>query len=836
MADINVEEVLSQLTLPEKIGLLAGIDFWHTSGVKRLGVPSVRVSDGPNGVRGTKFCNGVPSACFPCGTGMAATFNKELLHDAGELMAKEAKSKSASCILGPTTNIQRGPLGGRGFESFSEDPYLAGMASAAVINGMQENDIASTLKHFVCNDLEHERSSSDSVLTERALREIYLEPFRLAVKNSNPASIMTSYNKVNGEHVSQSAKFLKDILRKEWGWDGLIMSDWFGVYTAKAAIENGLDLEMPGPSFLRDERSISHMIATREINIQDLDDRVRNVLKFVKWCARAKVEENGVEEKNDNPETRAVLNKLASEAVVLLKNEDNILPLQKNETLAVIGPNAKYAAYCGGGSASLLTYYSSTPFDSIAKKLGKNPEYSVGCFAHKSLPGISLSPMSRNPVTGKPGINVRFYDNAPDVSPRTQFDEFQYDASPLLFFDYTHPKIVDDLYYADITTEITPEESGDYDFSLIVCGTAKLFIDGKLLVDNTVNQKLGDAFFGSGSVEVINSTRLEAGKTYEILVQFGSAKTMSVKQAAALSVGGAIAIGFCKVIDPQEEIQKAAELASKVDKVVLSIGLNLEWESEGFDRPDMSLPPFTNELVSAVLQANPNTVVVNQSGTPVEMPWLLKAKALVHAWYGGSECGNAIANVLFGDVNPSGKLPLSWPMKNIDNPAYLNFKTVRGRVLYGEDIYVGYRYYEKLQRRVAFPFGYGKSYTSFEFTDLSVKLDESSDKLVATVSVENTGGIDGSETVQLYVAPVEPDVDRPLKELKGFEKVFLKAGEKRSVEFNLSLKDSVSYFDEYLAKWHLETGDYEVQVGSSSDDIEVRAGFKVCKEKMWTGL
>ncbi|GEQ71689.1 hypothetical protein JCM33374_g5375 [Metschnikowia sp. JCM 33374] len=836
MAVIDVENVLSELTLTEKIGLISGIDFWHTYAVKRLGVPSVRVSDGPNGVRGTKFCNGIPAACFPCGTGMASTFNKELLYEAGALMAKEAKAKSASCILGPTTNIQRGPLGGRGFESFSEDPYLAGMASASVINGMQDNDIASALKHFVCNDLENERSASDSVVTERALREIYLEPFRLAVKYSNPVSFMTSYNKVNGEHVSQSKKFLKDILRNEWGWEGLIMSDWLGVYTSKAAIENGLDLEMPGPSIFRNQGTISHMVSSKELCISDLDDRVRNVLNFVNWCSRSNAVEYGPETQNNNPETREVLNKIATEGIVLLKNEDHLLPLNKDENIAVIGPNAKFAAYCGGGSAALPTYYCTNPYDSISAKLGRKPEYSLGCYGHKSLPGIAESPLSRNPVTGEPGINVRFFEKPCSGEARSQFDEFQYSRSPLVLFDYSHPQIVDNLYYCEITTEITPQESGNYDFSLTVCGTAQLFVDGMLVVDNTVNQKSGTAFFGAGTAEVIESIFLNAGQTYSVVVQFGSGKTSSLNRESALAFGSAICIGFCKVIDVETEIQKAISLASRVDKVVLTIGLNLEWESEGFDRPDMNLPPFTDELVRAVLKANPNTIIVNQSGTPVEMPWLQDVKALVHASYGGSESGNAIANVLFGDANPSGKLPLSWPLRNVDNPAFLNFKTVRGRVLYGEDIYVGYRFYEKLERSVAFPFGYGKSYTSFTLLDLDVMVDEDLDTLVATLSIENTGDCDGTETVQLYIAPQGQHVQRPVKELKGFEKLFLKPGTKKLVKFNLSLKDSASYFDEYLAKWNLEKGDYEVQVGTSSKDIDLRYRFTVQKDKLWVGL
>lgn len=836
MADINVDEVLNELTLEEKINLIAGADFWHTHKVDRLGVPAVRVSDGPNGVRGSKFLSDVHSACFPCGTGLAATFNKDLLKEAGALMAEEAKAKSAHVILGPTTNMMRTPLGGRAFESFSEDPYLAGMATASIINGMQENDIAATVKHYVGNDLEHERNASNSIITERALREIYLEPFRLAVKYANPAAFMTGYNKVNGEHVSQSKKLLLDILRHEWAWDGLIMSDWFGAYTAKASIENGLDLEMPGPSHTRTQGALLHMVKTRELNIQHLDARVKNVLKFVKWCAKSNLPERGPEGEADTPATRDFLRKIATEAIVLLKNEGGLLPFKKTDNVAVIGPNAKFLAYCGGGSASLRTYNGLNPYEAISQLLGKEPKYSVGCHAHKNKPPLAQSTCSKNPVTGERGIHVEFFNEAPEVEGRIKFDEIDYDTSPLILFDYTHPSLKGETYYADVTTTVTPEESGEYDFSLSVCGTAQLFVEDKLVVDNKTSQTAGNTIFDAGTIEEISSIHLEAGKSYNVRIEFGSSPTSPLGAAATIAPGGALLIGFCKQIDAKEEIQKAADLARSVDKVILNIGLNLEWESEGHDRAHMRLPDGMDELVEAVLEANPNTVIVNQSGSPVEMPWLPKANGLLQAWFGGTECGSAIANVIFGEANPSGKLSMTWPFKNADGPAYLNAKTVRGRVLYGEDIYIGYRFFEKMQRRVAFPFGYGKSYTSFELSNLKVSVDEESDSLKARLSVKNTGKVDGAEVVQLYISTDSAEVDRPLKELKGFERIFVEAGKTESVLFSLSLKDSASYFDEYMDKWSLENGSYEVQVGTSSDDIQLYQKFSVKETKFWVGL
>lgn len=837
MAHIDVDKVLKQLTDEEKIKLIAGIDFWHTHKVERLGIPSLRMSDGPNGLRGTKFFNGVPAACFPCGTGLASTFNKELLTEAGQLMGDEAQHRGAHIILGPTTNMQRGPLGGRGFESFSEDPYLAGMASASVVNGIQSKDIAATIKHYVANDLEDQRHSSDSIVTQRALREIYLEPFRLAVKYAQPKCFMTAYNKVNGVHASNNKKLLQEILRGEWGWDGLVMSDWFGLYTGKEGIEHGLDIEMPGPTIHRTVADIKHKIDSKEIKRADLDARVKNVLNLVKYCAKSGIPEDAPEDTgNDTPETSAKLRKIAAQSVVLLKNEDNILPLKKEDSVAIIGPNAKYPAYCGGGSAALYPYYTTTPFDSISEKLANPPKYTVGAYAFKNL--TSLATQLKNPVTGKTGYNMKFYKHPVDYKgDREQFDELDNNEFSIFLADYKNDKHDSDLYYIDIEGDYTAEETADYDFSLIVQGTALLYVNDQLVVDNKTKQEKGEAFFNQGSTEVINSIKLTAGETYKVKVLFGSAPTFTVEaDQVDFGGGGGLIFGAAKVIDADEEIAHAAELAKSVDKVVLSIGLNKDWESEGYDRQHMELPLRTNDLVRAVLAANPNTVVVNQSGTPVEMPWIKDAKCLVQAWYGGNEGGSGIADVLFGDYNPSGRLSLSFPFWNIDNPAYLNFKTSNGRVLYGEDIFIGYRYYERLQKKVAFPFGYGLSYTTFEYLNVKVSVDEASDKLIASVDVKNTGKLDGDEVVQLYVSHKDASVDVPVKELKGFEKVSVKAGSSVTAKFELCLKDSCSWFDDFNEYWVLEAGKYEVQIGKSSDDIEFIEPFEIKEAKTWTGL
>ncbi|CDR47499.1 CYFA0S32e01002g1_1 [Cyberlindnera fabianii] len=837
-AQFDVEDVLSKLTLEEKIGLSAGIDFWHTYPVPRLNIPSLRLSDGPNGIRGTKFFNGVPGAVLPNGTGLASSFDKELLFEAGKLAGVEARHKSAHVDLGPTTNMQRGPNGGRGFESFSEDPYLAGIASAEVVKGLQSEHIAATMKHYVCNDLEHERNSSDSLITDRALREIYLEPFRLAVKFADPKAFMTGYNKINGEHVSQSKKFINDILRNEWEWDGTVMSDWLGTYTSKESIRAGLDLEMPGPPKMRTEEHVGQQIMSRELHINDLNDRVRGVLKLVKYCLDSGIPENGPEDtKNNTPETSATLRKFAAESIVLLKNEDQILPLKKEESVAVIGPNAKYAAYSGGGSATLAAYYTVTPYEGIKNKIGTDPKYTVGAYAHVSLPG--LAEQSINPGTGKTGARATFYHEPRGTKNRRKFDQFDLTSSYHHMVDYKHEEVnADSTFYIDFECEFTPEDTAEYDFGLTVVGTAQLFVDDKLVVDNKTKQTRGNTFFNQGTIQEVGSIKLEKGKKYNIRIEFGSARTYSItdRDGVDFAGNGGICFGVARVLDADEEIARACEIAKSVDKVILCMGTNGEWESESYDRANISLPGRSDDLVSAVLKANPNAVVVNQSGTPCEFPWVKSAKAVVQAWFGGNELGNAIADVLYGDVYPSAKLSLTFPQKFHDNPAYLNFKTERGRVLYGEDIFVGYRYYEKLQKQVMFPFGYGLSYTTFAFSGLKVNVDEASNKLSVSIKVKNTGKVEGKEVVQVYIGKTESDVIRPVKELKGFEKVNLKAGEVKVVDIELSLKDAVSYFDEWENKWHVQDGEYSVYVGSSSDDIEAIEKFDIKKAFYWTGL
>ncbi|GME77097.1 unnamed protein product [Ambrosiozyma monospora] len=530
LSTFNVDEILQQLTLKEKVALLGLQDNWHLKQIDRLGVPPIRLSDGPNGVRGTKFFKSVPSACLSCGTGLGSTWNTELLQQAGLLMSAEAKAKAAHAILGPTCNIQRGPLGGRGFESFSEDPVLSGLASSAVIKGIQEGGISATIKHYVCNDLEDDRNSLSAIVSERALREIYLMPFQLAAKYAKPNAFMTSYGKVNGEHVSGSKKLLDNLLRDEWKWDGMVMSDWFGSYSIEKGLLAGLDLECPGKPLIRKPDSLLHMILAREIPMSVIDKRVRNVLKFIKFS----VDNSGIPigapetDINNTPETSALVRKVATEAIVLLKNESSLLPLKKEDNIAVIGPAAPAPRTTGGGSPSLNPYYKTDVLSSINEKLGKKVAFALGSDIETNL--FDFGKVTKTP-NGEPGINVKVYNDPVGTENRKLLDEYVLQSSHLgTMFDYV-PKNCDDFtYYLTIEMDYVPEVSGKYAFRELCMGTALVYVNDELFIDDKTNQGLGTGFLGfTASAAQTKFLDLEAGKTYKFRAEYSSSKTFTVE-------------------------------------------------------------------------------------------------------------------------------------------------------------------------------------------------------------------------------------------------------------------------------------------------------------------
>ncbi|KAI1013715.1 hypothetical protein LB503_010528 [Fusarium chuoi] len=511
----DVEHVIQNASVSDKISLLSGRDFWHTNPLPAFNVPSVRVSDGPNGVRGTKFVDGVPAACLPCGTGLAATWDQDLLYKAGTLIGNECIAKGAHCWLGPTVCIQRSPLGGRGFESMAEDPYATGKLAAAYIKGVQSTGVVSVIKHWLANDQEHERVGVNVVASERALREIHMLPFQIALSDAAPGGVMACYNKVNGKHVSENRDFLDSLLRDEWQWKGLIMSDWFGTYSTTEAVNAGLDLEMPGPTRQRGQL-LDLAVSTRKVSQSTIDTRARNVLEFVQRCTNVPVaaEEGG----RDFPEDRQLNRKLAGDSVVLLKNESGQLPLKRPfKSIALIGPNMKTTSFCGGGSAHLQPYYTVSPYDGIVAQLPPDVEvrYEVGASARGWNPLMQGS-MIATP-DGAPGMRMRFYSQSPSVPGREIVDESHLPDSSWLLMGYSHPKL-DKLFYATVEGDLVIEESGPFEFGLAVYGTARLYVDGQLLIDNSLVQRSGTFFFGKGTVEEKVEMHLVQGQKYRITV------------------------------------------------------------------------------------------------------------------------------------------------------------------------------------------------------------------------------------------------------------------------------------------------------------------------------
>ncbi|KAI7974661.1 hypothetical protein EIK77_003809 [Talaromyces pinophilus] len=802
-----------------------GNDFWHTVPVERLNIPSVRTSDGPNGIRGTRFFNGVPSACLPCSTALGSTWDVELLEQIGGLLGDEARSKGVHVLLGPTINIQRSPLGGRGFESFSEDGLLSGILAGHYCKGVQSKGVGATLKHFVCNDQEHERMAVDTIVTARALREIYLLPFQHALRICQTACFMTAYNKINGIHTVDSDFVFR-----------------FGTYSTSGAINAGLDLEMPGPTRWRGE-NLHHAVNSRKVADYVLDERVRNVLKLVDFAQKSGIPFDAEEKGLNRPEDQKLLRRAAAESIVLLRNNNDVLPFDKTKPIAVIGPNSKVAAYCGGGSASLPPYYTVTPFEGISTASKADVKFSQGAYAHQTLP--LLGPLLKTLDGEKQGFVFKAYLEPPEkrTSDSKPVDEIHLVSSFGFLADYKNPRIPGDLFYADMEGTFTPEEDGLYDFGVTVIGTGKLFVDGELVVDNATTQRQGIAMFGSATVEETGSKELKAGQTYKILFQYGSRPTSKLENRSIIDFGlGGFSFGAGKRLSPEESIQQAVDLASKTEQVVLVAGLNGEWETEGHDRENMDLPPGTDELISRVLEANPNAAIVIQSGTPVTMPWADKANVLAQAWFGGNELGNGLADVLYGDVNPAGKLSLTIPARLQDSPSYINFSSERGRVLYGEDIYVGYRYFEKTGVKPLFPFGHGLSYTTFKRSDLSLQVDtekpvlEDGETVTASLTVTNTGSVAGAETVQLWMQPPTlENIRRPVRELKGFTKVYLQPGEKKTVSITVEKKIATSFWDEIRNSWASEKGDYTVLITGTGDE-KLSEKFSVEKSRYWLGL
>lgn len=664
MSSEQLKQLISQMTLEEKASLCSGSDFWHTEGIERLGIPATMVSDGPHGLRKQDdkadhlgVNESIKAVCFPAGCGTAASFNRELLTEMGEVLGNECQAEGVSVILGPAVNIKRSPLCGRNFEYYSEDPLLASEMAGALIKGIQSKHVGTSIKHFLANNQETRRMTASSETDERTLREIYLAAFEGAVKKQKPWTVMCSYNKINGTYAAENKKYLTDVLRGEWGFDGYVVSDWGAVNSRVADLEAGLDLEMPSSQGMND-RLIAEAVKNGSLKEEVLDRAVERILNIV-----FRYEENRDKEAVfDRDQDHEAARKVAEETIVLLKN-DGILPLSEDKKVAFIGKYAQKPRYQGGGSSHINSHKITSALDAAAGN--HNVVYAQG------------------------------------------------------------------------------------------------FIDEKDEVDEAL-------------------------------------------------------------------LAQAVETAKGADVAVIFAGLPDAFESEGFDRSHMSMPECQNLLIEKVAEVQPNVVVVLHNGSPVEMPWISRVKGVLEAYLGGQAVGGAEYDILFGKVNPSAKLPETFPVKLEDNPSYLNFPGEKDKVEYKEGIFVGYRYYDKKKMDVLFPFGHGLSYTTFGYSNLKLSADRIKDTEEVTVSVDvtNTGALAGKEAVQLYVADEESTVIRPEKELRDFAKVELQPGETKTVTFTLN-KRSFAYYNTAISDWHVESGNFRILIGKSSRNIVLAASVYV---------
>jgi beta-glucosidase len=815
---VNIENFLKEMTLEEKVSMVAGADDWHTAAIERLGIPSIGMTDGPNGAKGGYLRNEMTCACFPSGISMGAAWDTDLMDEIGKALAEETISKGYDILLGPCINIVRSPLGGRNFETFSEDPYLTGRLAVAYINGVQSMNVGVSLKHFACNNSEFERMTISSEVSERALREIYLPAFEAAVKEAQPWTVMSSYNRINGVYASDNTYLLTDILKGEWGFKGFVVSDWYGTNGSVSAAKGGLDLEMPGPPRFFGT-PLLEAVQKGKVDETVIDDKVRRILRIIEKSGAFEKPKKPLGKPLQKPEHKELIRRAAAEGIVLLKNERDILPLLKEtaNAIAVIGPNADATSIQGGGSSMTEPDYAVTSLEGIIDKCGPSIEiaYEKGCRLGRRLAPVDPRNLVPSSGEGESGVTVEYFNN-PDFSGdpvlTKNMRRLEFGFSP------GFEKKVDANFSARFTGKFTAPKTGEYLFGLAATGKSRLFFDDKLLVDSWSDQKEEAGLGVLPSNETIESIEMREGQVYDIRVEFGTGSS---------SLGSLVA--GCELPVEGDPIENAVTAASGADAAIVVVGTNYRFETEFYDRPSMELPGKQAELIERVASANENTVVVIVAGSPVAMDsWIDSVPGVIQAWFPGQESGNAIADVLFGDVNPCGKLPETLPRRLEDNPAYINYPGESGKVHYGEGIFVGYRYYDIKKVEPLFSFGHGLSYTTFEYSNLAIETPEIElDKeLELTVDIKNTGARPGKEVVQLYLQDIEASLARPVKELKGFKKVSLEPGETRTIAFSLRARD-LSFYDPLKKEWVAEGGEFKVLVGSSSRDIRCEGSFEL---------
>ncbi len=827
----TVAELLEKLTLDEKAALLAGADMWSTVAVPRVGLPAVKMTDGPNGARGPTLSTtaGGRTLCVPCGTALAATWDPALLQRVGAALGHEARAKGVRMLLAPTVNLHRSPLAGRNFECYSEDPLLSAAMAVGYVRGVQSQGVAAVVKHFVANEAETARTLLDSVVDERSLRELYLVPFEAAVRDAGALAVMTGYNRLNGEWCAESAGLLEGILRTEWDFEGLVMTDWFAVGSTVASLRAGLDLQMPGPA-----RFYGPVVAdaVRSGTVEEsLVDAAAGRLLHV-FGRLAAPDETPPAPPEDGP---ALAREAATAGMVLLHNH-GLLPLSGVGSIAVLGPNAHRAQIMGGGSSAVFPQHRTTPLAALREKLagtGIDLRHEPGCLIDKRTPALDSAQLTT--PTGAPGLALSFYEGTgPGAFAGPPRAHAVSDTSRLLYMDPPADGLPAGGWSLRAVGVVHAAVSGDYTLSLSHVGNARVLIDGELVLDGGTSAGGGDDFFGLAGPELTARVPLEAGARVELTIEFCT---------GAMPIH-AVHVGLAAPMH-HDLIGQAVAAAAASDVAVVVVGTTDEWESEGFDRTHLALPGEQDELIRRVCAANPRTVVVLNCGAPVSMPWHGEPAAILLTWFGGQEMATALADVLFGDGEPGGRLPCTLPERLEHTPSFGAFPGEDSRVIYGEGLLVGYRWYDTRRLPVLFPFGHGLSYASFELgaLRLSAQTFGPDQTLAVTVPVRNTATRRGTEVVQLYVEPpADIPAFRPRRELKAFAKVTLEPGEASDVVLTLdarafsrwdpgnpehdALAQRISAAGAFTAAgqttppgWRIDPGEYRLHAGRSIADI-----------------
>jgi beta-glucosidase len=805
--DRRVDSILTQMTLEEKIDMLGGVDGFFIRGVPRLGIPRMKMADGPIGVR-----NFGPATAMAGGIALTATWDPALAERVGREIGRDARAKGVHFLLGPGVNIYRAPMNGRNFEYFGEDPFLASRIAVGYIKGVQSQNVSATVKHFIGNNSEFDRHNSDSIIDERTMREIYLPAFEAAVNEARVGAIMNSYNLTNGEHMSQNGFLNTDVAKKEWGFDGIMMSDWSATYDGVAAANGGLDLEMPSGAFLN-RKNLEPAIQQGKVSVATIDDKVRRILRTAARFGWLDHEQTDMSIPRYNQLGRQAALDAAREGMVLLKNDANVLPLDKRKikSIAIIGPNAYPAVPVGGGSARVQPFVATSYLQGLSNYLGASGAqvyYARGLPSFGEMASASIFSTAAN--GGQPGLHAEYFSGADlggtPVVTRTDSHISFGPESRMAFPEKTLSSRWTGYYH--------PQSAGSYDIFVASTGedggSYRLYLDDKLLLDNWTTSK-----------EVVGSVTLPLTPASHkiVLEQHGRSGWIGTRFQAGIIPHGSI-------VDAE-----AKRLAAMADVVVVAAGFSPETESEGGDRT-FQLPPGQDELIREMAAANKKTIVVLTSGGNVDTnAWLKDVPVLLEAWYPGQEGGTALAEVIFGDVNPSGRLPVSFERRWEDNPVHDSYYPASGtnRVVYKEGVFVGYRGYEHNGMKPLFPFGYGLSYTSFKYSNLAIKpvqaggtKSTSSGPLYeVSFDVKNTGTREGADVAQVYVGDGHAKIPRPVKELKGFAKIKLRAGETRRVTVPLDQR-ALSYYDVSTKQWRADPGDFDVLVGRSSEQIELR--------------